>query len=112
MADKKLQAGDLDRKIKLFHRNDVRDNHGVKTSIDNEPYAEVWAKKADKSGSEKEEAGVKTQAVATTEFTIRYRDDVKKTDVIECKGIRYDVQSVGEGEGRLQWTVITTKTRD
>jgi SPP1 family predicted phage head-tail adaptor len=104
-----LQAGDLDRKIKLFRRSGLplpeRDGAGQIVARGNEPYAVVPAMKGKQAGKEQEILN-QDNAVSITPFTIRYRSDVLNTDELECDGETYQIIDTAEGEGRRQWTVI------
>lgn len=107
-----MQAGDLDRKIDILtldtHKNTLGEM-GKSLS----PFATgVWAKKQDISGKEEVESERET-AFGRTDFTIRYRSDLKETMVLQCEGVTYDILNVREGDGeRRQWTVIEAKKHD
>jgi SPP1 family predicted phage head-tail adaptor len=95
-----MEAGKLDRRIRIDERTVVQDGIGGETETWVER-ATVWAEKRDLSGRElilaQQEA-----ATATTRFVIRFRDDVAQTDRIVYDGVNHDIQhiaEIGRGEG-------------
>lgn len=106
-----MEAGDLDRKVDILtldtHKNTLGEM-GKSLS----PFAlGVWMKKEDVSGKEEVDSDRKT-AFGQTDFTARFRSDLKETMVLICEGVTYDILNIREGEGRKQWTVIEAKRHD
>jgi len=112
MADKPLQAGDLDRRIDILIQGSQLNSKGGIDSTSYGPFLTgVYAKKEDKDGDEEKESNRET-AFADTVFTIRFREDIKAGMRLVCEGVNYDILSIREGKERRQWTIIKAKRRD
>jgi len=90
-----MQAGKLDRLVKLKRRMIVKSGIGEDVASWPTAYANVWANKADARGSKRFMAQ-EFVAEQVTEFTLRYRDDVLATDRLECETQIYEITQIAE----------------
>lgn len=98
-----LNAGELDRLIKLSHQVVTRNTaNGEKVISYPAIYASPWAKRMDLKGT-KRLIAQQTITQQQTEFTIWYRSDVSASDqVTDEVGLKYEVlqiAQVGRREG-------------
>lgn len=94
-----IQAGQLDRRVKLQMRVTTRDPMGgeVVTWTD---VATIWAGRRDFSGRELIMAASEL-SLMDTRWSIRWRGDVKaEWRLVEANGTVYDIVSVSEVSGR------------
>ena len=107
-----LQAGQLDRRIKLFQREIVRDAEFGATRETFSLMAEIWAQAVPWRGSEaalETDAGV--SAVERVAFRVRWRPDLLRTQQIEDgDGRRYVITSMREIRRRAE-VVIEAEER-
>lgn len=90
-----MKAGNLDRRITLYHRAMSQDAQGQQVETWPAAYATVWAEKLDVRGREYFAAqGV--QGDLSTRFRIRWRSDVLVTDRLTLDGLEYGITQVSE----------------
>lgn len=90
-----MRAGDLDRRVSLYHRVLTQNAQGEQVPSYPTAYVTVWAQKLDQRAREYF-AAQGTQAEATTRFRIRYRSDVLMTDRLVLDGLNYDIVQISE----------------
>ncbi|RIV20326.1 head-tail adaptor protein [Fibrisoma montanum] len=113
MAKKVTQAGQLDRFCTIYTRDALKDTHGkLQGYVPTPVYSNLPCNKQDGPGDEKNELDQRKTAYGTTVFTIRYKADITTTMKLSCEGVDYDILRVAEGEGRKQWLVLTTQSKD
>ena len=106
---KPMPAGDLDRLINITVKNESLNLKGEKMDSTFGPFLyNVPAYVQAKGGTETPEADRET-AFGKVQFTIRYEPTIKPTMRVVYEFQDYDIESVAEGEGRKQWTVIDAK---
>jgi len=87
-----ITPGKLNRKIAINRRQLTPDNiGGFDQALVN--LANPWAMIKPKSGTELLHAD-KLDAKAMSEFTIRYRTDLVESDLIEYRGVEYNIRSI------------------
>ncbi len=111
MAEKQLQAGDLDRFLDILTLDKTRNTTGEMFKSLSPFLSGIPCKKQDVSGKEKPEAERET-AFGRTDFTIRYQPTIKAVMKLRCEGEDYDILAVKEGPGRHQWTIIEAQKHD
>lgn len=105
-----MQAGKLDRQIKLLRYSEAADTAGGVT----ESYAEfatVWASVKDLRGTQFF-AAQQSNSEITTKFQIRYRNDLTAKDRIEWNGKQYEIIGMPIEIGRNEGLEIMGKARD
>jgi SPP1 family predicted phage head-tail adaptor len=112
---KKTGAGRFDRQITIKERTIVKKPSGQE-HFSYGPVAVnpvVPAQKEDRSSIQNREGTEANQITAKgyTVFTIRYRDDLKRTMSIECEGVEYNIQSINE-IGRRKGLQIFTEQKE
>ena len=105
-----MQAGKLDRQIKLLRYSEGTDNIGGVSETYTE-FATVWASVKDLRGSQML-AAQQTNSMITTKFQIRYRTDLDAKDRIEWKGKQYEIVGTPIEIGRNDGLEIMGKARD
>lgn len=105
-----MQAGKLDRQIKLLRYSEVTDSAGGITESYAE-YATVWASVKDLRGTQLF-AAQQSNSMVTTKFQIRYRDDLTAKDRIEWKGKQYEIVGTPIEFGRNEGLEIMGRARD
>ena len=105
-----MQAGKLDRKIKLLRYTQGEDAAGgtVETYVE---FATVSAFVQDLRGKQFF-AAQQSNSEVTTKFQIRYRDDLTGRDRIEWKGKQYEIIGTPIEIGRNESLEIMGKARD
>lgn len=101
-----MQAGKLDRKIRIERKVPSRDEFGAEIftwSL----LAEVWAQSIPVTGREYFTAA-QFVPEASIKFRIRYRSDLEEADTIVYNGTRYDIQYIAE-MGRREGLEILAK---
>lgn len=89
-----MRAGALDRRVSIQTRTLSRNDYGEQIETWTE-LAEVWAEKFDLRGREFF-AARQTMADVTTQFRMRYRNDVTVTCRLVCEGVTYDIKQVSQ----------------
>ncbi len=89
-----MRAGELDRKIRLERLTSTQNDYGepVESWV---LIAEVWASRAQLSGSEVFDSD-QLAALATFEFRMYYRSDIDATCRIVYNNQNYDIKAVQE----------------
>lgn len=97
-------TGDLRQKIDLFHEVQIADGRG---GFDTEykRYATVRARVDTPSAAERFFAQGQ-EDIITHRFILRYRSDIKSTDVLRWRGEMYTVRRPVDIEGRKKWTQL------
>jgi SPP1 family predicted phage head-tail adaptor len=99
-----VQAGDLDQRVKLYHRALRGDGSGGATNTPS-LYATVWAKVDPVRGAENKQAQ-RQDAVSNYIVTIRSRTDVVEGDTIVWRSRTMNVRFVHNKGPREQWLRI------
>lgn len=105
-----MQAGQLDRKIKLLRYSVDKDTAGGTTEVYTE-FAEVWASVKDTRGRTYFAAQQDNQEI-TTVFRIRYRDDLNARDRIKWKNKQYEIIGTPKEVNRNDFLDIMATARD
>lgn len=98
-----VDSGSLDRQVTLSHRVVTQNAYGEQVPSWPSAYATVWAKRADLTGT-KRVIAQQFMTQQTTEFMIRFRDDVVMTDRLQSieEGLSFEILQmslVGRHEG-------------
>lgn len=104
-----MRAGNLDRRIKLFRRDNTTDNYGEEIITWTE-IAETWAEWQPLRASERWDAQ-QVVAEAAGKFRIRYRTGLTPLHAVEWNGEQYDITGIEE-IGRHQGIFLHVKWRD
>jgi SPP1 family predicted phage head-tail adaptor len=101
-----VRAGLLRHPVKIEHPVETQDDYGepVKT-WQKIPSGDDWARKEDLTGRELFQAQQITAQI-TTQFTLRYRDDVDGRMQVVCDGAYYHIESVQDPDGRRESTLL------
>lgn len=94
-----MEAGKLDRKIRIETKSVTLDTYGQET-VTWTTRAEVWAAVMPLRGSELI-ASAQLTPETMTKFRIRYRSDILPTDRIVYENKNYDIQYVAELDRRV-----------
>lgn len=105
-----MQAGKLDRQIKLLRYSRTKDTAGGISETYAE-FATVWASVKDLRGSQFF-AAQQSNSEVTTKFQIRYRDDLTAKDRIEWKNKQYEIIGTPIEIGRNEGLEIMGVARD
>jgi len=105
-----MQAGKLDRQIKLLRYSTTTDTAGgtVESYVE---FATVWAMVKDLRGSQLL-AAQQSNSMITTKFQIRHRTDLTAKDRIEWNGKQYEIVGTPIELGRNVGLEIMGKARD
>jgi len=95
-----MRAGQLRHRITIEANGQTRNEYGELVE-DWSPLATVWASKEDLSGREQFQ-GQQFNAVVTTKFAIRYRDDVTAAMRILLGSTVYNIESIQDPTGRKE----------
>jgi SPP1 family predicted phage head-tail adaptor len=101
-----LRAGDLRNPVQIEHPVETQDDYGepVKT-WQKIPGGDDWAKKEDLTGRELFQAQ-QISAQVTTQFTLRYRDDVDARMQVVCDGVYYHIEAPQDPDGLRERMVL------
>ena len=105
-AGMNVTLDDLHERITILYHDKTRDEDG--NIIDGEEHtrATVWAKVLPVSARIGENSR-ETENIVSYRVTIRYREDIEPTDVIEWRGNRLELVSPAyDVESRKIWTVM------
>lgn len=107
---KKFQAGNLDRKIKILHKvkTKARSGQDVATWETFHECSAHIAPLTESSGTEKnEDIGIHSLNMKT--FLIRHKSGIIPEMAVEYEAQHYNIKSVNEPQGtRRQWLLIET----
>lgn len=101
---KTYSIGELDQRITITRSVNAADGQGGYTSTDSEVDT-VWAHVRPLSLSERLHAGA-LEAAQSYLVVVRYRSDLRDSDMIDWAGLRLNIKGISNGGGRALYTEI------